>query len=449
MELNLETKQTQTISARQIQFMSILQMSNQELLEYLNEALVENPVLDAADNYSSEENQDLMRKLQWLEAQDVQNRHYINSDANEGIDAVGNYAAPMDEETLFSHIRMQLDSLGLSAGLYKAACFVAANLNDSGYLDTTLGELAASCSGDEVQLKEALELIRTLEPAGVAAFDLADCLCLQLERLKGAELAEQIVRGYLKKLSKNQYGSIAGELKNSEKAVRNAASLIRTLNPKPGAGFNPGTAPVFVRPDVIIVKFENYFEILNVDYELPTLQINSYYNKLLQESDDRELVGYLSGKVRQAKWLINNISQRQTTLLNCTRAILDAQEPFFRGHTNNLSPLTLAELAQVVGISESTVSRAIKGKYLQCRRGVFPMNYFFPRRVRQGEDMSATRARDILREIVDAEDKRKPLSDMKIVQKLQERGIEISRRTVAKYRGELFIPGASGRKLDE
>lgn len=448
MELNLETKQSQTISARQIQFMSILQMSNQELLEYLNEALVENPVLDAADHYTSEENQDLMRKLQWLEAQDIQNRHYINSDANDGIDAVSNYAAPMDEESLFSHIRMQMDGLDLSADIYKTACFVAANLNDSGYLDTNLQELAASCASDEAQLQEALELIRTLEPAGIGAIDLADCLCLQLKRIKGAELAEQIVRRYLKKLSKNQYGSIAGELKVSEKEVRDAASLIRTLNPKPGSDFNPGTAPVYVRPDVIIVKFENYFEILNVDYELPALQINGYYNKLLQESNDQELIDYLGGKMKQAKWLINCISQRQTTLLNCTRAILDAQEPFFRGLTNNLNPLTLAELARTVGVNESTVSRAIKGKYLQCQQGVFPMNYFFPRRIRQGEEMSASRARDILREIVDAEDKHKPLSDMKIAEKMQERGIEISRRTVAKYRGELFIPGASGRKLE-
>lgn len=449
MELNLEAKQLQTISARQIQFMSILQMSNQELLEHINEALVENPVLDAADNQIREENQDLMRKLQWLEAQDVQNRHYIKSDANEGIDAVGNCAAAVDEETLYNHIRMQLESLGLSGRLYKAVCFVAANLNGSGYLDVTPAELAASCGSNEAQMQEALDLIRTLEPAGIGALDLADCLCLQLKRLKGTELAEQIARGYLKKLSKNQYGSIAKELNTSEKEVRDAARLIRTLDPKPGSCFDSGTAPVFVRPDIVIVQFEDYFEILNADYELPSLQINGYYNKLLQESDDRELVDYLSGKVKQAKWLINCISQRQTTLLACARAILHVQEPFFRGLTNNLNPLTMAELAQTIGVNESTVSRAVKGKYLQCRQGVFPMNYFFPRRIRQGEDLSADRAREILQEIVDAEDKRKPLSDMKIVQKMQERGIDISRRTVAKYRGELFIPGASGRKLNE
>jgi len=425
--------------------MNILQMSHQELVEHIGEALVENPVLDAEESASDDENIALLQRLRWLEAKDRQNRYYTKFDMEDSFDPLMLASVPLMEESLQTHIETQLDAMHLPKSLYRAARFVAANLDENGYLPESPEVLAGILIVPAGLMEEAVALIRTMDPVGVGAIDLKDCLELQLSRMDKTELALKIVRNHLEKVSKNQFGAIAKAMCEPEAAVRNAVGLIRTLNPRPGAAFNSGESVNYIRPDVIIVKTGNAFEILTGDAELPNLHINSFYRGLLEESADKELTSYLEDKLRQAKWLINSISQRRSTLIRCSEAILDAQKDFFGGCASGLAPLTMAGLADRVGIHESTVSRAIKGKFLQCDCGIYPLRFFFTRNLGSA-DASTDGAKRMLRELIYSEDKEAPLSDQKIVEYMNERGIEISRRTVAKYRLELNIPNTCGRK---
>ena len=444
MELNMELRQSQLLSAEQIQSMEILQMSYQELLTYINEQVVENPVLEAEDLPS--ERDVSAQKLKWLSAEDRQNRYYIRGE-NPG-DPLFSASVPLLEESLFEYVKAQLDALKLPESLYKAACFAAANLDENGYLKENASELAEGQNISTTTMVEAIRVIKTLEPAGVGAAGLADCLELQLSRMEGTELAMEMVRRFIEKISRNQYGHIAKALKKPESEIRKAADLIRSLNPRPGAEFYSGENTGYIRPDIIVVKFKDYFEILTGDYDFPSLHVNSFYSRLLESSDDKELLDYLNDRMRRAKWLIGCVAQRRKTLMLCTQAIIETQEDFFRGNSKGIRPLTMAELADNIGVHESTVSRAIKGKYLQCGNGVYPLSFFFSRQLGIS-GVSVDNAKRVMREVIEGEDKKRPLSDMQITERMKELGVEISRRTVAKYRAEMNMPNATGRKIME
>ncbi|MGL5436561.1 MAG: RNA polymerase factor sigma-54 [Lachnospiraceae bacterium] len=445
MELNLEMRQSQVLSQQQIQSMKILQMNRQELLEHINESVVENPLLDASDNFEETENREFLQKLRWLGSEDTQNRHYYKADAEDQCDALMNISSTVQEESLLAYLEMQLDEMELTGQMRQIAGFIAANLSDNGYLEDTEAELA-ECLGVSVQLiAEAVHIIKSLNPAGVGASNIAECLKLQLSRMEDTQLPIQIVENYLEKLSKNQYGFIAKSLDKTTEQVRDAADIIRSLNPKPGSDFSYSERPLYILPDIVIVKLDDHFEILIGDYEIPSLSINKYYLSLLKDSNDKELKDYLGKKVQKARWLINAIGQRMSTLLKCAQAILAVQKSFFTGQSKSILPLTMAELSEMVGVHESTVSRTIKGKYLQCSQGVFPMSYFFSRKS-GNMDISTDKTKKVLQELVDGEDKAHPLSDMQVVQKMLEMDIKLSRRTVAKYRMELLIPNTSGRR---
>lgn len=446
MELNIEMKQAQILSEQQIQSMKILQMNRQELLNHINENIVENPILDVNEIFKETENRELIQKLKWLESEDTQNRYYYKAEAEDSRDTLMNVPSPVKEETLLDFIKIQLDSIELSEHMRKICEFVAANLSDSGYLEEEKEVLAKCLDVPADIVSEAVRIIKSLDPAGVGAADMSECLVLQLERMNAGELPRLIAANYLEELGKNHFGHIAKELKVTVEKVRAAVVVIKSLDPKPGSKFSTGEQAVYVRPDVIIVKFHDYFEILVGDYEMPSLTINRYYLNLLESSGDNEVKVYLGDMAKRAKWLINAIGQRRATLLKCTQAILNAQESFFKGESDCLQPLTMADISDMIGMHESTVSRAVKGKYLQCSKGVFPISFFFSRRLGSSGTTSTAQAKKALEEIVEREDKTHPLSDTAIMKKLEERDIKISRRTVAKYRMELSIPNACGRK---
>ena len=227
-----------------------------------------------------------------------------------------------------------------------------------------------------------------------------------------------------------------------------AMEVIRELNPKPGNSFSSRENLKYITPDVTVVKLKDYYEILLNEYMYPKMSINGYYRNMLKAGNDKETKDYVTTKVKQAEWVMQCVSQRNVTLMNVSKCIVDVQERFFTYGPGYLRPLKLADVAEMVGIHESTVSRAVKDKYLQCSWGIFPMNYFFIGAIsKAGNENAATAdtAKNLLKEIITDENHEKPYSDRILSEKLAERGVRISRRTVAKYREAMGIKDASGR----
>ena len=324
-------------------------------------------------------------------------------------------------------------------------------LDSKGYFKENMTDLCAKFQVSEEHGEMLLRTLQSLEPAGICARNLSECLLLQLDRKQlKAPTARRIIIEYLDVLGKNQLHVIAKKLKVTVDDVIEACDLIRTLNPKPGSCFSSRENLKYITPDVTVVKLKGYYEILLNEYMYPKMSVNGYYKKMLDDDTPKEAKAYVSEKVRQAEWVMNCITQRNKTMLGVTKAIIDLQELFFSMGPGNLKPMRLADVAEIVGIHESTVSRAVRDKYLQCSWGVYPMNYFFSKGVRASEDRQTMTAADIqekIKEIIDGENKQKPLSDRLIGEKLEVMDIHISRRTVAKYREACGIKDASGRKV--
>lgn len=429
-------------------------MGSQELLEYIEEAVQENPVLDPEERYDrADESDQLRRKLEWLESTDPQNRYYHQQDTEEQDDRLGNYGTMEDQEdSLYYYVLSQLKALDLPPEVMAVGAFLVESLNGNGWLDESLEELAADSGYTVEALERGLAAVQDLEPAGVGARDLSECLRLQLiRRTPVDEVALRIVDSQLDALSKSRYGLIARELKVTQEEVRAACEHIRTLNPRPGTGFAARENLTYINPDIIVVSFPDHFELLTNDYYFPSLGISGYYTRLLKESDDPQVKDYLTGKVKQAKWMVHAIEQRRSTLMSCAGCILELQEAFFRQGPGHLVPMSLADVAERIGVHESTVSRAVKDKYIQCSMGVYPLSYFFSRGLGNAGEESASpdAAKALLKKLIAGEDKRKPLSDQKLCERMSAQGCPISRRTVAKYRDELHIPSTTGRKQYE
>ena len=455
MELNMSMKQSQTLSPQMMQSMEILQMGSQELLEYIEEQVQENPVLEMEETAGDrDEGAVLQRTLEWLESTDTQNRVYHQQDSeDEGRDPISNYGNAEDDQDLYRYVLSQLEVMDLPAPLRAAARLLVESLNQNGWLDEPLADLAAQCGEDPALLDQALALVQSLEPAGVGARDLSECLLLQLRRRKGTALAQRIAKDHLEALSKNRYGVIAKATGAAPDQVYAACELIRSLNPRPGSGFAARENLIYINPDLFVVNFPDHFEVLTNDYFFPSLNVSSYYCRMLKDSDDQEVKDYLVGKVRQAKWVVRSIEQRRSTLMQCAECLLEVQEDFFRHGPGHLKPMSLADIAGRVGVHESTVSRAVKDKYLQCSSGVYPLSYFFSRGLGAAagneEAASPDAAKALLKKLIAGEDKKKPLSDQKLCELMAKEGCTLSRRTVAKYRDELNIPSTTGRKQYE
>jgi len=435
------------MSAQQIQSIKILQMNCLELTAYIEDIHLDNPVLDLEYPFDKDIHEPPAVN-KWQEM-DRQNIHYIRADSDNDWDQFSGVSVPFMQESLLSHVDMQLDALHLHTSLRKAASFIAANLDENGYLQLSISEIADSLKITRNLAEHAVTLIRSLDPPGIGASDLRCCLLLQLERtgLGNTAISCVIVRDFLEMASKNQFNAISKALCVPEADVRSAVNKIKALDPKPGLAFYRGETTSYVLPDITVQitdASEQHLIVQLNEHDLPVLHINSYYKQLMSDSGDIEVKEYISTKIRQIKWLINCIEQRRTTLKKCAIAIFKAQIDFFNGSAAAPVPLKMSFIADIVGVNVSTVSRAIKGKYLQCDRGVFPLLHFFPKGF---GDACVERVKSKLRDVIEFENKAVPLSDQKIVESLKAHDISVSRRTVAKYRDEMLIPNATGRKM--
>ncbi len=449
--MELQQTQTQKLSQRQLYSVELLRLGAQELDAYVRELAQENPLIEAEETQPAAPGpgrSELLDRLNWLEDNDRQNWFYqrFSDEELDPLAWVGTGGGL--EETLTSFLSRQLDRLKLDGDGQRLVEYLIHCLEDDGYLRAPLEELSQQGDIPLDKLEEALAILRTLEPAGVGAADLSQCLALQLERIgeKGPALA--IVRDHLDALAKRHYRAIASALSISQSQVEQALLTIRELDPRPGSVFHVGGQVQYVQPDLIVEEKEGCLTVRSARGERPPFRVSRYYRGLLQSSEDKEVQAYLTEKLRQAENVLWAAEQRESTLLRCAKVIVERQTAFFREGPEALVPLGMAEVAGELELHESTVSRAVREKYLQCSRGLYPLSYFFSRRAgaKGGDGPSGTAVRTLLQRLIREEDKSAPLSDQQLSLRLEREGRGISRRTVAKYREELGIPSASGRK---
>ena len=440
--LKTELRQSLKLTPQLMQSMEVLQFNSQELLEYIGRLTEENPILEQEDSHVLRSAyEELRQKASWIDG-GVYGATFSHEE--------GTYQerGAMDQETesLAAFLKDQLDRKRLPKPLLALTHYMAELVDEDGYLTQEDLDSIADLKIPQELTDRALETLQTLEPAGVCARDLPECLLLQLKRMKDLPPAtEEIAARFLPELGRKHYGPISRELGLSIPQIQAAEEVIATLEPHPGRSFQPAEPTVYVRPDVFILEEEGEWKAVLNEYYLPRISVSTYYARLLKESDEQETKEYLRQKMQQAKWLMNSLERRGSTLRQCANAVLEAQLPFFRGDTTALTPMSLSSLAERLEVHPSTISRATHGKFLQCKQGTFALRYFFSRSVgEQGPSQQAVKQK--LAILVKNEDRKHPLSDQKLCTLLAQDGIELARRTVAKYRMELGIGSSTARK---
>lgn len=352
--------------------------------------------------------------------------------------------------SLQEHILEQVRLSELTDAQRPVADMIIGNIDDYGYLKATLEELSASTSIPVPQIEEVLKIIQTFHPVGVGARDLRECLMLQLERQNRAHTLEyRILRDHMDALGKRRVPELARGTGADTDEVQEAMARIALLEPRPGRAFLPDNDH-YVTPEVFVSKSGDDYLVTTNNEQIPHLRISNTYKDLMSRpdasSEERE---YIREKIRAGKFLIKSLHQRQTTILNLAREIVNRQREFMEKGVAGLKPMTMIQVAEVVGVHETTVSRAVSGKYMQTPQGIYEMKYFFTSGIQTatGQDMSNASVKDIIQEIFKGEDTTKPLSDQEVVLMLADKGIVIARRTVAKYRGELNILPSNLRKV--
>jgi RNA polymerase sigma-54 factor len=324
------------------------------------------------------------------------------------------------------------------------------NVDEYGYLKATIDELAASTGLPADNILEVLKVIQTFDPAGVGARDLRECLLLQLERTGQQHTLEyRVVSEFMEALGKRRIPEIARGTDQSVDAVQEALQRIARLEPRPGRAFLPDNDQ-YILPEVFVQKSGDDYIVTTNNEHIPHLRISNTYKDLMsQRENSSEVRNYIREKIRAGKFLIKSLYQRQETILNIAKEIVRRQRDFMAKGVAALKPMTMVQVAQVVGVHETTVSRAVSGKYMQTPKGVFEMKYFFTAGIQtnSGQGMSNTSVKDMISEIFKMENASKPLSDQEVVRMLKEKGIVIARRTVAKYRTELSILPSNLRKV--
>ena len=472
--LTIEQAQKLVMTPELIQAIQILQFNTQELDAYVEEQLLVNPVLEHSTAEVSEGDSREDREESFSDAQnrekdsmssdreDFDWKEYIRDRQYDDISYKQGEYTPDEEKndpleryvssdvTLPEYLMFQLKCAELSIEGKRIGEYIIESLDENGYLTSSVEEMAKAADASEENVRKVLSVIQTFDPLGVGAADLQDCLLIQL-RQQGqlTEPFEHVVRNHLKDLAENRLGAISREMGISKGEVQFISDVIRMLEPKPGRQFASQGETKYIVPDVIVEKIDEEYVVTINDNSTPHLMVSSYYQKLLHSAEkDEALSKYLSDRVNSALWLIKSIEQRKRTIYNVVSAVVRCQRDFFEKGPKYLKTLTLKEIAEELGIHESTVSRSINGKYMQCCRGVFEIKYFFSAGVSggAGEGISSNSIKEFIKEIVEKEDPKSPYSDQDMAAMLQEKGIKISRRTVAKYRDEMHILSSSRRK---
>jgi RNA polymerase sigma-54 factor len=429
------------------QSITILQYSATDLMDFLHEQANENPLLEI-------EEPELM-KMEERIPHDKQKTGWEESERGSYVDFVvskEDYVNPIDyysedHITLQKYLDEQIQYLHLTRREEKILQFLVGNLDGNGYLEATYESAPRSLNVTLGEWEQGIETLQQLEPFGVGARNLEECLLIQLRHTEWKdELCEKVIRFHLPDLAARRYQKIAVKFKIAIEEVQQIADFITGLHPKPGVLFHTHDLK-FIIPDVFVDRVEDGQYIIQAnDRILPRIHFNKQYEGLIGQPGEAK--HFLEERLNRLNWLVKSLDQRKRTIIRVTEAIIEEQKDFFESRESVLKPLTLREIAQKINVHESTVSRATHQKYVQTPRGVFELKYFFANRLTSssGENTSADHVKQLVKQLVECENKRKPLSDQKLVQLLKDRDVEVARRTVAKYRDELGILSSTQRK---
>ncbi|MGR3765752.1 RNA polymerase factor sigma-54 [Rossellomorea sp. NS-SX7] len=440
MNLNTGLWQKQQIKLQMTQQLSqaitILQYSTLELNAFLESKALENPLIQLEDPVMDKPDRG-------------ESYQYKRKDAIDFTEFLS-----VSKKTLEEHLFLQLDLKSLSNDDMKIMKDLFYSLDENGYLRIESSEFLSRNNLQMSQLQHYIGKLQELEPAGIGACSLQECISLQLRRKDSTELALTIVEEHFEDFAAKKWKGIAKELNVGLNDIQKAADLIQQCNPRPGAIYSDGPSHYIVPELVVKVLDDKEVKVSLFDGTTVKVIYNDEYKDFLEHHPDKEVGSYLKGKEQEFQWLLQSLQQRKQTILKVGKLIVEKQSAFFLQGPSGLQPLTLKEVAEEAGVHESTISRAVKGKYMQTPFGIFEMKYFFSAAIKSvhSEDSGAASSTTIKNEIqrlVDEEDKKKPLSDQKIVNMLIDKGYDVSRRTIAKYRDQLGISSSTMRKRYE
>ena len=455
MEYSMNLTQEQRLVMTQEMQMSIkmLQMSVNDLREYIDKEFEENPILDIKDTSqekSSISEEKIMDKYDYKEM-----IKYFEFD-NYGAQSYGNYdndeLSPFnfisEKKSLKEYLHEQLMEVYIDEYTLEIGDYIIENLDHRGYLECDLKQICNELKISEEKGEEVLKIVQDLEPYGIGARNIKECLLIQLNKLAlDDDIIVKMVEENLEDIAENRYGVIAKELNISPREAQRYGDIIKRLEPKPSRGFYTGEEVKFIIPDAAIRELDGEFIIIMNDSVVPKLSINKTYKDVLTNNDEIAS-NYVKDRLNKALFLIKSIEQRRSTLYRVLEIIIIKQREYFEKGYNFLKPMTLKEIAEELQVHESTISRAVKDKYVLTDRGTVRIKDLFTTSISSlnSEDTGVIKIKNKIKEIIESEDKKKPYSDQNISDKLKENGMNISRRTVAKYREEMQIRSSSKRK---
>jgi RNA polymerase sigma-54 factor len=473
---NLSQKLEQRLSPQQIQLMKLLQVPTMELDQRIKQEIEENPALEEGKDLEDDDfsNEDSFEDDGDGDEFDISD--YLDDDVADYKTKSSNHSKDDDDKvipfsggnTFRERLSEQLQMLHLDDTQKTIANVLIGNLDEAGYLnrdiEAIVDDLAFSMNVQTTKesIEVVLEMIQDLDPAGIGARDLQECLLIQINRKQDGNIsrftAKKILENFFEEFTKKHYDKISKKLEINDDDLKEAFEEILKLNPKPG-GSSKGSSKNFqqIIPDFILSENDGQLELTLNSRNAPELRVSKEYEKMLRSysegaktsKSEKDAVTFVRQKLDNAKWFIDAIRQRQHTLLMTMTAIMQYQKPYFvSGDETKLKPMILKDIADIVNLDISTVSRVANSKYVQTHFGVFSLKYFFSESLstESGEEVSTREVKKILSEAVDSENKRAPLTDEKLMNLLRERGYNIARRTVAKYREQLNIPVARMRK---
>lgn len=443
MNFGLDLVQTQKlILTKELkQSLEILQMSRVELEDIIHKEVQENPLLEAEDKNS----------VDW--------EKYIKKMDTYSKEERGTYYQEEDDEynpenfikaqvNLYDYLTDQISYLGFSKRDLKIALYLVNSIDENGYFQGDFEEISLELRTNKVHLEEILEKIQSVDPPGIGARSLEECLLLQLpEEDASDEVLRKIIIEDLRAVGEKRFRDLCKKYKIATEELSDYIEIIRSLEPKPGRLFSSETQN-YVQPDVIVEKIGDEYVVISTKGGQPMLKINNLYKSILTQESEESVKDYVKEKLNGAMNLIKNIENRTNTVLKVANEIVKEQKDFFERGKKYLKPMVLRDIAERLEFHESTISRTVNGKYMMTPYGLFEFKYFFSSGLREdsGEDIASTSVKNMIKDIVEEENTKKPHSDQKICEILMDKGINISRRTVAKYREELQIPSSSRRK---